>query len=64
MNYVYEVCNKCGDRYCCRGLCKEMNNYLTTKRESTCKKSFKKDGNSSKIIIWERKSDSLLYERW
>ena len=23
-----EICINCGDRNCCRGLCKEMNEYL------------------------------------
>lgn len=47
MNYVYEVCNKCGDRYCCRGLRREMNDYLVrqkgkkTKTYNGNKKSFK-----------------------
>lgn len=23
-----KICANCGDKYCCRGLCKEMNDYL------------------------------------
>lgn len=45
-NYVIEVCARCGDRYCCHGMCKEMNEYLVKKRDqkksgSKSKKSFK-----------------------
>lgn len=29
--YVHEICSKCGDKHCCRGVCKEMNDYLVKK---------------------------------
>lgn len=45
MEKIYKVCDKCGDKHCCRGLCKEMNDYLVNKN----KKSFIKDSKSSKI---------------
>lgn len=27
------ICINCGDKFCCRGLCKEMNNYLINKKK-------------------------------
>lgn len=33
MEKVHSVCNRCGDRHCCRGICKEMNNYLANKNK-------------------------------
>lgn len=33
MEKVYSVCNRCGDRHCCRGICKEMNEYLIKKKK-------------------------------
>lgn len=32
MEKVYQICNRCGDRHCCRGLCKEMNDYIVKKK--------------------------------
>lgn len=49
MDYVYEICNRCVDRHCCRGLCEKMNDYLVKKRENLYDKSFKLDNKSSKI---------------
>lgn len=31
---VYSVCHKCGDRYCCRGTCRELNDYLVEKEKN------------------------------
>lgn len=33
MEKVYQICNRCGDRHCCRGLCKEMNDYFVNKNK-------------------------------
>lgn len=49
MDKVYSVCNNCVDRHCCRGLCKEMNDYLVKKREDDYNESFKLDSKSGKI---------------
>ena len=27
-----DICNRCGDRHCCMGLCREMNAYLVKKK--------------------------------
>ena len=27
------VCRNCGDRFCCRGLCKEMNEFLINRKK-------------------------------
>lgn len=32
MEKVNEVCRHCSEKHCCRGLCKEMNDYLIKKR--------------------------------
>ena len=32
MEKVNEVCRYCSEKHCCRGLCKEMNDYLIKKR--------------------------------
>ena len=29
---IPEVCERCVDRHCCKGLCKEMNAYLAKKK--------------------------------
>ena len=29
-----EICANCGDKYCCRGLCAEMNAYLLMQRKN------------------------------
>ena len=31
--YVYQICNKCTEKHCCRGLCKEMNDYLVDEKK-------------------------------
>ena len=31
MEKVYQICNRCGDRHCCRGLCKEMYEHINKK---------------------------------
>lgn len=31
MDKIYEVCNHCSEKHCCRGLCKEMNEFLIKK---------------------------------
>lgn len=49
MDKVYSICVRCGDRHCCRGLCKEMNDYLVKKKEDSCKKSFKLNRKSGRI---------------
>lgn len=33
MDEKKKICANCGDKYCCRGLCKEMNDYLMKTRE-------------------------------
>lgn len=38
MEKIFKVCDRCGDKHCCRGLCKEMNNYLVKKREKENKR--------------------------
>lgn len=32
MEKNYQVCKYCSEKHCCRGLCKEMNEYLMNKR--------------------------------
>lgn len=49
MEKIYEVCKLCVDRYCCRGLCREMNDYLVKERENKRKKFLQLDSQSSKI---------------
>ena len=40
MNLHYEVCRNCVDKYCCHGLCGELNNYLIDKanKHTKCNK--------------------------
>lgn len=33
MEKVHEVCNHCSEKHCCRGLCKEMNEFLINKKK-------------------------------
>lgn len=33
MEKVYTICNHCSEKHCCRGLCKEMNDYLVERRK-------------------------------
>lgn len=40
MDKVHQVCYNCGDKHCCRGLCKKINDYLINKNK-TCNKSSK-----------------------
>lgn len=28
-----KICERCGDKYCCHGLCREMNDFLIKKRK-------------------------------
>lgn len=49
MNKAYSVCENCVDKYCCRGLCKEMNEYLIDRMENIHKKSFKTNDKSGTI---------------
>lgn len=42
MEKIYSVCNRCVDKYCCRGVCKEMNDYLVKKNEQKGKKNARK----------------------
>ena len=37
MDKVHEVCNNCTEKHCCRGICKEMNDYLVAKRNKSSK---------------------------
>lgn len=30
MKKNYQVCKYCSEKHCCRGLCKEMNNFLVS----------------------------------
>ena len=32
-NKIHEICDNCGDKHCCHGLCKEINDYLVEKRK-------------------------------
>lgn len=45
MDKIHEVCNNCTEKHCCRGICKEMNDYLVAKRN----KSRKTDTRNSRI---------------
>lgn len=45
MDKVHEVCSNCTEKHCCRGLCKEMNDYLVRKRN----KSSKSDSKNSRV---------------
>lgn len=38
MDKIYEVCNNCTEKHCCRGLCKEMNEFLINKKKEKKKK--------------------------
>lgn len=38
MSEKREICINCGDRYCCRGLCREMNELLIQERKQNQKK--------------------------
>lgn len=33
MEKKYEVCRYCSEKHCCRGLCKEMNEFLVKNKE-------------------------------
>ena len=45
MSETREICSNCGDKYCCRGLCRELNNHLINrKEESHEKKRFSRSG--------------------
>lgn len=33
-----EVCRYCSEKHCCRGLCKEMNDYLVNKEKKNRRK--------------------------
>lgn len=33
MEKVHTICSNCADKYCCRGICKEMNDYLVKKNK-------------------------------
>lgn len=37
MSEKKEICMNCGDRYCCRGLCREMNELLIQERKQNQK---------------------------
>lgn len=37
MEKSYTICSNCGDKHCCRGLCKEMNDYLVKKKNKKTK---------------------------
>lgn len=38
MIYKKEICKNCGDKYCCRGLCREMNELLIQERKQNQKR--------------------------
>ena len=38
MSEIREICVNCGDKYCCRGLCREMNDYLVSRKEESYEK--------------------------
>ena len=38
MSEIREICTNCGDKYCCRGLCREMNDYLVSRKEGSYEK--------------------------
>jgi hypothetical protein len=33
MERDYRICKYCSEKHCCRGLCKEMNEYLTRSKK-------------------------------
>lgn len=33
--YVKEICQRCTDKHFCSGLCKEMNEYLVSKKKKS-----------------------------
>lgn len=33
-----EICARCGDRFCCRGLCREMNDLLVSEKKKKARK--------------------------
>lgn len=42
MEKIYSVCNRCGEKYCCRGICKEMNDYLVNQKKQREKRNARK----------------------
>lgn len=38
MSETREICSNCGDKYCCRGLCRELNDYLINRKETSHEK--------------------------
>ena len=43
MDKLYEVCYNCGDKHCCHGLCRELNDYLVAKENKSGKLDSKKN---------------------
>ena len=41
MNKIQEVCGICTEKHCCRGLCREMNNYLINKQKENVNEKYK-----------------------
>lgn len=37
MDKIYSICYNCGNKYCYRGSCKELNDYLVKKIYKSCK---------------------------
>lgn len=38
MEKITKVCRYCSEKHCCRGLCKEMNEYLVKENENKRRK--------------------------
>lgn len=54
MKNRYEICTNCCDRYCCRGLCKQLNDYLIKNINKQNKKCAKLNKNKKAgQIEWE-----------
>lgn len=49
MEKVYEICGRCGDSYCCRGICKEMNDYLVKQKNRQEKRKCGMQKSTSKV---------------
>ena len=41
MNKIQEICGICTEKHFCRGLCKEMNNYLINKQKENTNEKHK-----------------------
>ena len=58
MQKINEVCQYCTEKHCCRGLCKEMNEYLIKKKKEKSNNGHKKY--TSELIRKEIKFIGIL----